>query len=55
MCDSVDCPITYARTQAVRDAEDLVGLRHVLSRVEEDGEEVGERTGKKPFWNALEW
>lgn len=54
MCDSIDCPITYARTQAVRDAEDLVGVREVLAGVEE-GEDGGYRDGKKPFWEALEW
>lgn len=59
MCDSIDCPITYARTQAVRDADDLVGVREVLGDVQDgEGEGEGEEVmigGKKPFWEALEW
>lgn len=53
LCDSIDCPITYARVQATRDAEDLRGVHGVLAQVNEgDEERVG---GRKPFWQALEW
>jgi len=52
MCDSVDCPITYARVQATRDVDDLKGVQGVLKEVvAEEGVEVG----KKAFWEAMEW
>lgn len=52
LCDSIDCPITYARTQAQRDVEDLVGVRKVLQALDLEGEE---RREGGPFSMALDW
>lgn len=52
MCDSIDCPITYARIQATRDAEDLKSVQGVLHQVNRMDERERD---KKPFWEALEW
>lgn len=62
LCDSIDCPITYARIQATRDAEDLKGVQEVLDSVindpgpEEGGAvQVTDGEEKEPFWQAMEW
>jgi hypothetical protein len=57
MCDSIDCPMTYARVQATRDVEDLKGVQEVLaSVVHEGGAGTGGGSGdKRPFWEAMEW
>jgi hypothetical protein len=60
MCDSIDCPITYARVQATRDVEDLRGVEGVLETIinergEMDGDAIAGENEEKPFWQALEW
>lgn len=58
MCDSIDCPITYARTQAQRDVEDLGDVQAILgqlrlgSDIDKDKDE-GEVDGA--FAHAWDW
>jgi DNA polymerase zeta len=34
MCGSIDCPVTYARTAAERDADDTTGVRGLIADLE---------------------
>lgn len=49
LCDSIDCPITYARTQALRDAEDMSEVGTLLQQLEVGGE-TDEREGHDIEW-----
>ena len=57
LCDSVDCPVLYARVQAQRDVEDLADVQATLMRLgieaNEKGREEGE--GEGPFAHAQDW
>lgn len=52
LCDSIDCPLTYARTQAGRDMDDMVEIRKALDVLDLDGEE---KRDEGPWASALDW
>jgi hypothetical protein len=59
LCDSIDCPVLYARVQAQRDVEDVVearGIVEMLKREGMDGEIDDLRgMGDGEFAGALDW
>lgn len=36
LCDSVDCPVLYAKVAAERDAEDLGDVEELVARLRDD-------------------
>lgn len=52
LCDSIDCPLTYARSQAQRDVEDLVDVRRALDKLDLEGPE---RREEGPWVGAMDW
>jgi DNA polymerase zeta len=52
LCDSIDCPITYARTQAGRDMDDMVDVRRALDVLDL---ESPEKKQEGPWGSALDW
>ncbi|KAK8869691.1 hypothetical protein IAR55_000259 [Kwoniella newhampshirensis] len=45
LCDSIDCPITYARVGAERDVEDLVDVAGLIEELKVDDEDEVEEVG----------
>jgi DNA polymerase zeta len=41
LCDSVDCPVLYAKVAAERDAEDLGDVDELVARLKDDGGRSG--------------
>ncbi len=56
LCDSVDCPVLYARVQAQRDMEDLADVQNTLGRLEiEAKEKEKEEAEEGEFAHAQDW
>jgi len=56
LCDSIDCPVLYARVQAQRDVEDLGDVSEILAKLEVGAEEMEEsEVGQGAFDHAVDW
>ena len=63
LCDSIDCPVTYARTAATRDVDDLNDIPSLLAELQPDNvdddesvievDDTGEWSGFEV--GALDW
>ena len=52
LCDSIDCPITYARTRAQRDVHDIEAVRGAMGDLDLDG--AGDDAGRE-MRAGMEW
>ncbi len=52
LCDSIDCPVLYARVAAERDVDDLADVDELVQRLRED-DEAGE--GDKGMMSVYDW
>lgn len=56
LCDSIDCPVLYARVQAHRDVEDLGEVRAVVERMKNiELDDAVDESGEGEFGHALDW
>ena len=55
MCDSIDCPMLYARVQAHRDVEDLVDVQKLLGGLELNAQQEEEVSAVNPWDAARLW